>query len=813
MHHLLSRLALAAGLSLLLAGPLQAQDGVPKKDGIPKKKENLKQVMKQLLAKAEEEYRVFFKKPETTPEFWAAIKFEIQVGKFDVAALHLDQMLAKLSAKAAKLKEEGKSPEDAYGDLVAIEEVEGFSSFLRLKGVRQWTDSPGFQKQTEKNVEALLDRLTTALDKQLGDPERVKKFIDNLSAPTPEERAFAFAQLARARGRASPYLLQELKREPGSVKQQRLLEAMAKLEPDIMPPMLEALNARDAKDAADIELRVALLELIRRRAEKRAIPYLWHLSSSRKYPERVRNSAAATLAYLLETDPRHLPPAKHALTQMAEQLAEHKVKFKDPRRIRVWRWTENYTISPDPVELEARDYEEVFGLRYARQALELDPSYRPAQIIFLTLTLERAYDEKLDLLLTGKTLPALDQLLASIDATLLIEALDRALAEHNLAVALPLIKALGERGEVRAARPGSTGTPGPLVRALYYPDRRVQFAAAYALLRMPGEPSPAAAGRVVEVLRRFVAAAPTPRALVVFAPDLQAAELRKQVKAAGFDPVVARDLKEAFAALHQAADIDVILVHHKVPEVELPYVLAQLRADREGGLLPLLFVAPVKREGVYSRLEERNRNVWVLPEAFLRDPAELKTRLEEAVKLATAPDAVARASEQQKVWLREDLLKRKGQKLSDAERKQFATESLDALWKMARGQIKGYDVRAAEPAIVDALRNPDTATQAIEILTTFPGNQTQQRLADMVLDAKGGKRRVTAALALNQHVQKNGLDLTGNQLALLRQLYAAKGVDPNLRTQLAVLMGSMRTTAEQTGDRLYRFDPSRPAPK
>ena len=42
--------------------------------------------------------------------------------------------------------------------------------------------------------------------------------------------AFAFAQLVRARGRAAPYLLQELKREPGSLKQRRLLDAMVKLE-------------------------------------------------------------------------------------------------------------------------------------------------------------------------------------------------------------------------------------------------------------------------------------------------------------------------------------------------------------------------------------------------------------------------------------------------------------------------------------------------------------------------------------------------------------------------------------------------------
>ena len=52
-----------------------------------------------------------------------------------------------------------------------------------------------------------------------------------------------------------------------------------------------------------------------------------------------------------------------------------------------------------------------FANRYLKQAMELDRSYRPAQSLFLTLTLERAYDGKLDQLLTGKTSPSLDQLL------------------------------------------------------------------------------------------------------------------------------------------------------------------------------------------------------------------------------------------------------------------------------------------------------------------------------------------------------------------------------------------------------------------
>ena len=50
-------------------------------------------------------------------------------------------------------------------------------------------------------------------------------------------------------------------------------------------------------------------------------------------------------------------------------------------------------------------------------------------------------------------------------------------------------------------RPGNHGEPA-LVRALDYPNRRVQMAAADALMRIPGQPGPEIAGRIVEVWRR-----------------------------------------------------------------------------------------------------------------------------------------------------------------------------------------------------------------------------------------------------------------------------------------------------------------------
>ncbi len=812
MNPILSRGAFVAGALLLvcLAQPVAAQ--VLGQD--PKTaKGTLKEDIKKLLAKAEEEYRIFFNPPKEVLEFWAAISFEINLGKFDIAALHLDKMLQKIDTIRKKLEEDKKPPEEAYDDLLKIEEAEGFSTFLRLQKVRKWSTNATLDKAAFKNVDTLISRLTDALEKRLGDPVRIKKFMDNLHAPQPEVRAYAFAQLHRSRGRAAPYLLAELRRTAGKLEQSRLLDAMVNLEPDIIPPMLEALNARDKQDAQDVELRVALLDLIRRRADKRAIPYLWNLSSNRKYPDRVRAAAATTLAYLLETAVESLPRAKVVLTQLAEDLYQHKVRFLDPKRVPIWRWTEDHKIEPKAIELKASQYEDIFANRYLKQALELDPAYRPAQVLFLSLTLERAYDGKLDQLLTGKTSPSLDQLLLAVDAGLVVETLDRALADHNLPVILPTIKALGERGDFQAARPGNQGPPGPLVRALYYPDRRVQFAAASALLRMPSEPVPVSGSRVVELLRRFVAATPTPKALVVYTPATQIAEMRKLVKAGGFEPVFAADLKEAFAEIHKAADIDVILLHHSVPGNELPHVLAQLRADGDVGLTPLLLIAPAKAETSFERFTTRGRNIYMLPEVFLKDAEELKTILEDAIKLSAAPDAVVRADPRQRVWLVEDVKRSKGQKLTDAERKQFAAQSMDALWKMAQGLIKGYDVRPAEQTVVDALRNDEMAVQAIEILTSFSGAEPQQRLAAMVLDPGVGKKRVTAALALNKHIQKNGLALNRNQIGLLRELHANSGEDATLRAQVAILVGNLRSTPALTGAQLYQFKRNDPPPK
>ncbi len=80
-----------------------------------------------MLQRAEDEYRLMFRKPESVPEYWTAIRFEIDVGKFDVAA-----------PPPETASGEGIRPQIPTKERVKIEEAQGLATFLRLR----WPGSP-----------------------------------------------------------------------------------------------------------------------------------------------------------------------------------------------------------------------------------------------------------------------------------------------------------------------------------------------------------------------------------------------------------------------------------------------------------------------------------------------------------------------------------------------------------------------------------------------------------------------------------------------------------------------------------------------
>ena len=202
----------------------------------------------------------------------------------------------------------------------------------------------------------------------------------------------------------------------------------------------------------------------------------------------------------------------------------------------------------------------------------------------------------------------------------------------------------------------------------------------------------------------------------------------------------------------------------------------------------MLVIVDKNRAKAVKKYAAKDANVLVIAEPEFKADDDLKDRLEKLFKKTQ----VAR--------------------LTPAERKTFSKVSLDNLWRMARGEIQGYTVMPALDTILDQLRNKEYAVEAVEILGRLPGKEIQYKLAGIVTDPARGKLRLPAAMELNRHIQKHGLQLDKKQLADLNAAYQAAGDDLPLRTQLTVTASLIgRSTSAQTGAQLFQFSPDVPA--
>src|SRR5206468_2309311 len=111
----------------------------------------------------------------------------------------------------------------------------------------------------------------------------------------------------------------------------------------------------------------------------------------------------------------------------------------------------------------------------------------------------------------------------------------------------------------------------------------------------------------------------------------------------------------------------------------------------------------------------------------------------------------------------------------------------------------GYDLKNAKDALLVALNNKDTSVQALYVLSRFPTQEMQQRLAGILLDKDRADLHVVAAKELNRHLQKNGLMLPADQINLLREMETRPDVPAPVRVELAILVGTLRTTPQQSG--------------
>jgi CheY-like chemotaxis protein len=738
--------------------------------------------------------RDLIKPPQTLEEHWDALNDEIEAGKFEVAARHLRGLLA--------LNPTGEQ-------LLEIENKATIRPFLRLRTVPQWSADPKVDQQAREDVQALLKILSDFH----ADKNRLSLLIKNLTGET-EERTFAVRELQRAGANAVPPLVDALGEADDNLRRQILLvlSRPGVLGKEVGPPLIAALDTPKEK------VRLDLIDVLRQRTELRAIPSLWYWRAAPKASVAVRDAATQALAYLLQTTPASLPSSAAALTQEADRYYTHQVAFPDAA-VTVWRW-EGQTLKA--ATMTASQAEEYYGLRFARQALELDPANEAAQVVFLSLALDKAPES-----------PEVKELLAVVNPGLTTEVLDRALNERRQTVILGALRALGDVGEVRAGRPLGRGE-APLMRALNYPDRRVQMAAAEAVVRIPTLAEGAASARLIEVLRRAAAAEPDgkmAKALVGFFEDFTARDVGQAVAKAGYEVVRVRTGREALRRLNAAADIDVVILDADLPDPGPPWLLGQLRSDINVSRLPIVLVAPPGRMVSWQHfaVQYRADAIPPQPDALFRasnrerDAVERVRQVAEEECLAflqrftlpyrpivVIPAYQAFDAEEMKRAVGDALAQADSPPFTEAERKEQMEKALRLLARLPCQQVPIASIQPAADVILNSLRVANLGNETVmDVIATaglLPGEKPQRELAAFVLNGQRPvPQRAAASTALVAHIQRYGLSMDPANLNGLKELFVAKDLDPALRGRLALVMGALRPDPVVTGERLIQF--------
>lgn len=692
----------------------------------------------------------FAKAPETPLELWEMAEYLVRTGQAPQAAPYLAKFMKS-------------EPGDDV--LLQIRDRYGVGSVLRLD-----TDPA-----TRPYAAPLVAKLAAASHRNATRPERIGRFVDTLTKSA-EEQEYAVERLREAGSYAIPYLLQALDR-PNRPAEERALIAynMGRLDRSAVPALIAALDSADALLAVDAANALAMI------GDARAVPHLTPLAAA-DAASPTRDAARRAIARLtgrpFEAQPRS--PVK-VLVDEARKYHVHAVQFPGDS-VLIWEWDPNQKV-PVPRQVSRSEAEAFFGQRLAHDALELDPTSVPAQVVLLSQALEKAVERGGFAVTQGNDPTGAFASAVAAGPTVLSQVLHDAIGDRKTDLAAVAATALGQVAD-RDVLASSGSRVHPLVEALVAPGRRAQFAAARALVLLePQRPFPGSS-QVVPILARFVGNQAAPRAVVIDGNPNRGNQLGSFLKALGYDPQLARTGSDGFKAAVEAADVELIAIdtHMTQGAWRLVDTLSNLRADARTAGIPTYIVGPLSHQ---AALDSTLRNYPGVK--FLVTP--------------TNPEVL------------EQQLGGRPTAFSDAERLAYAREAASLLSLVAArpGSPFEPDLKRAETALSFALNTPSASLAASAALGDVPDAAAQRDLADVVLDSSKPKPpRLAAAGALARSLQRFGPLVTADHETRLLAAFDRER-DPALRSALATLIGALRPKPAQAGSRLRPFN-TPPAP-
>ncbi|MCC6678576.1 MAG: hypothetical protein IT436_15690 [Phycisphaerales bacterium] len=310
----------------------------------------------------------------------------------------------------------------------------------------------------------------------------------------------------------------------------------------------------------------------------------------------------------------------------------------------------------------------------------------------------------------------------------------------------------------------------PLLEALTYPNRRVQYEAALALAAAQPLQTFPGAERVVPTLAGAIREASTTYAAVISADNETYQALRQTLEKAGYKVLPAgRKLDDLAGPIGEVPGVDLVVASGLGAE-DLTALVEGVRGSAKLSATPVLALAS--------------------PESY----TDLRRRFERDVSVAVRPQAIG---EQMLTESVDGLvLAASGGPIKVDEAQAYARRSLSALRDLAVSGNPVFNVGDAAQPLTAAMTDSTGATklELADVLARVGQQRVQVALMDTAMEAKGDER-VALLKKVTDSAKRFGNQLEARQVGRLTEL-ASKGSEAEA-TAAAALMGALNLPNSQ----------------
>jgi HEAT repeat protein len=503
-----------------------------------------------------------------------------------------------------------------------------------------------------------------------------------------------------------------------------------------------------------------------------AVPYLARLIQLDSVPASVKAAASDALHKLRVDDVSKLN-ASDLFYDLGDRFYYDNAAVRADKRLPVgyvWYWTENNGLTK--IDVPQSIFHDVMSKRAAEYSLKLGESRSDA----LSLWLAADYQDEADLP-AGQTDPTLAPGTPSAHyfgtaagIRYLNEALARANKDRNSPVAMKVITSMQEIG-------GQANLFGagdhPLMDSLRFPDRLVQYEAAFALAAALPSQQFSGQEHVIPLLSEALSQTGAASVLVVVQTQDELNGLVDGLRTSGYNVVGGITPEQAVAAAAARPTIDAILISEDIG----PTAIARLSllAGQTSRLDRAVKVIVTKTKASPYSVQAVNDPMLYTTQVALTDTAGLKAAIEGARQHG-------------------GLLP-----LDAATADRYATRAADLLAKIAVNRSPVFDLTVALNLLLTALDDsrPDIVKSDATVLGLVDSPEIQPALLAKASDDKtADDLKIAVYKALATNARNFGNKLTSGQVTTLQNVVAtAANVD--VRTAAAEARGALNLPADQ----------------